>query len=144
MPGQRSGKDSSGQLSSGKDHWMAQRRKSSLHASSNRMTWWRRKTRNWICTPVLSFTFDPKKSQRKTIDAHSWHSLLLQSQSHCNVVKQEWDHYFSVHLLIYSQTVFVVLLTVILSFHNAECALWSLWPCHECHEHEVTSTYVIL
>lgn len=41
MPGQRSESESNGQLSSGRDHWTAQSRKSSLHASSSRITWWK-------------------------------------------------------------------------------------------------------
>lgn len=39
FPGAGSGTASSGQLSRGMDHWMAQSRNSSLHASSNRITW---------------------------------------------------------------------------------------------------------
>ena len=37
-PAEASGRASSGQLSRGRDHWMAPRRKSSLHASSSRIT----------------------------------------------------------------------------------------------------------
>jgi len=37
--GERSGRDSRGQLSRGSDHWIAQSRNSSLHASSSRITW---------------------------------------------------------------------------------------------------------
>lgn len=39
LPGDGSGTASSGQLSRGMDHWMAQSRNSSLHASSSRITW---------------------------------------------------------------------------------------------------------
>jgi len=39
LPGTGSGTASSGQLSRGMDHWMAQSRNSSLHASSSRITW---------------------------------------------------------------------------------------------------------
>lgn len=37
--GDSSGRESRGQLSSGRDHWMAQRRNSSLHASSSNITY---------------------------------------------------------------------------------------------------------
>lgn len=37
--GERSGRDRSGQLSMGRDHWMAHKRNISLHASSRRITW---------------------------------------------------------------------------------------------------------
>lgn len=39
LPADSSGTASSGQLSRGMDHWMAQSRNSSLHASSSRITW---------------------------------------------------------------------------------------------------------
>lgn len=46
--GERSGRDRRGQLSMGRDHWMAHRRNISLQASSRRITWGYHRNTPWV------------------------------------------------------------------------------------------------
>lgn len=70
FPGDGSGTARSGQLSRGMDHWMAQSRNSSLHASSSRITWGEREG-----TPK---PLSPPKSPGRVATTAGWADEHLQ------------------------------------------------------------------